>query len=163
MKKMNLFLGVLIAIVTIGSLAACKSTDEAAEPAGSDTEMEINAPEGPGAPAHPIAGVWTNPAYDGQGRSGRVVYTANADGSFNYTAYDKADGSGDAYKGKVVYKKTWKDAKGYLYGLSTVTLEYGMSWETLDRISPDGKTLEVEPGVKEINPKGPRYSIYFKK
>jgi hypothetical protein len=111
--------------------------------------------------AHPIAGIWTNPDYNGQGRSARVSYKSTGGNTFLYNACDNADGSGDVYTGKVIYKKTWKNAKGYRYGLSTVTLsQIGMSWETLDRISPDGKTLEVQPGVKEINPKGARYSVY---
>ena len=96
----------------------------------------------PKTPAHPIVGIWTNPAYNGEGRSARVVYQPDGKGGFIYTAYDNADGSGAAYKGKAVYKKTWKDKKGFRYGLSTVTLDqFGMSWETLDRISPDGKTM----------------------
>ncbi len=114
-------------------------------------------------PAHAIAGVWTNPDYNGQGRSGRVVYKAGGKNVFLYTACDNADGSGNVYTGKVVYKKVWKGAKGYWYGLSTVTL-MGMSWETLDRISPDGRTLEVQPGGGQtMDPKNPRYSVYTKK
>jgi hypothetical protein len=37
-----------------------------------------------------------------------------------------------------------------------------MSWETLDRIAADGSTLEVQSGVRKINPKGPRHSIYYR-
>ncbi len=120
-------------------------------------------PAAPGSPVHAIAGTWTNPDYDGEGRSAKVVYTPRKGGGFDYTAYDNADGSGQAYEGKAVYKKTWSDKKGFSYGLSTVTLtEFGMSWETLDRISPNGKILEVQPGVTEIDPEGARYSIYYR-
>lgn len=144
----------LILPVCLMLLANCQSI----------TESNGAAPAPAGEGVHPIAGVWTNPAYDNEGRSGRVVYTPKPDGSFAYSAFDRSDGSGEEYTGNVVYKKIWTDAKGFHYGISTVTLtEYGMSWETLDRISPDGKSLEVQSGVTEINPKGPRYSIYFRK
>jgi hypothetical protein len=116
------------------------------------------------APPHPIAGVWVNPDYDGQGRSGRVSYEATGNGTYLYSACDNADGSGEVYTGKVVFKKTWRDAKGFRYGIATVTLDgMGMSWDTLDRISPDGNTLEVQPGAAAIDPKNPRYSVYTRK
>ncbi|MBN2352314.1 MAG: hypothetical protein JXD23_07080 [Spirochaetales bacterium] len=142
-------------VVLVLTFSACvKRGGEASPPA---------VPQAPGSPVHAIAGTWINPDYNGEGRSAKVVYTARKDGGFDYAAYDNADGSGEVYKGKAVYKKIWKDKKGYSYGLSTVTLaEFGMSWETLDRISPDGKTLEVQPGASKIDPKGARYSVYHR-
>jgi hypothetical protein len=109
-----------------------------------------------------VEGSWVNTDYDGQGRSARVVYEKKADGSFRYMAYDNSDGSGNVYTGSVRYKETWTDAQGNRMGRSIVDLEGGMSWETLDRISADGSTLEVQSGVDEINPEGPRYSIYYR-
>jgi len=56
----------------------------------------------------------------------------------------------------------WVDSEGRRVGKSEVTLEGGMSWETLDRISVDGTTLEVQSGVDKIDANGPRYSIYYR-
>ncbi len=111
----------------------------------------------------PVIGTWVNKDYDNEGRSGRVDYIANSDGTIGYAAYDKSDGSGNVYKGTVTYSKRWTDDQGRQCGKCTVTLDFGMSWETLDRISKDGKTLEVQSGVKAIDPKGPRYSVYYRK
>ena len=91
-----------------------------------------------------------------------MVYSLNADGSFTYLAFDRLDGSGEGYEGTVTYLRTWIDEEGRSCGESTVTLNNGMSWNTLDRISADGDTLEVQSGVRTINPQGPRYSIYYR-
>jgi hypothetical protein len=109
-----------------------------------------------------IAGVWINKDYNNDGRSAKLVYTLKSGNTYSYKAYDKADGSGDVYTGSVTYSKRWSDGKGNLLGNSKVTLEGGMSWETLDRISKDGKTLEVQSGVTAIDPSKPRYSIYYR-
>lgn len=109
-----------------------------------------------------VFGTWMNPEYNGKGRSAKLVFSDNADGSINYLAYDNTDGSGEVYKGALTYDEQWVDSEGRLYGRSTVKLDMGMSWNTLDRISADGSTLEVQSGVKEINPKGSRYSIYYR-
>jgi hypothetical protein len=111
----------------------------------------------------PVIGTWVNKDYDNDGRSGRVDYIANSDGTIGYSAYDKSDGSGDVYTGTVAYLERWTDDQGRQCGRCKVTLDFGMSWETLDRVSKDGKTLEVQSGVKTINPKGPRYSVYYRK
>jgi len=128
---------------------------EAEEPAGAEQAGAAGALE--------VAGTWINTDYNGKGRSAMVVYEKRADGSFAYTAYDNADGSGNVYRGTVRYKKTWTDDRGRRLGRSVVDLEGGMSWETLDRISADGSTLEVQSGVEEIDPNGPRYSIYYRR
>jgi hypothetical protein len=111
----------------------------------------------------PVIGTWINKDYNNDGRSGMVEYIADSDGTISYRACDNADGSGNVYKGKVSYRKRWTDEQGRQCGRCTVTLDFGMSWETLDRVSKDGKTLEVQSGVKTIDPKGPRYSIYYRK
>lgn len=110
-----------------------------------------------------ILGTWINPNYDGKGRSGMIVYEELGDGTYAYKAYDNSDGSGNVYEGTVVYQETWTDEEGRRMGRSSVSLNNGMSWVTLERISADGSTLEVQPGVDEINPKGARYSIYYRK
>lgn len=109
-----------------------------------------------------IIGTWINKDYNSDKRSAKLVYTANSDGTFSYIVYDNTDGSGNKYEGTVTYKEQWTDSQGRLYSKSIVKLLGGMSWEALDRISADGKTLEVQSGVTEINPKGPRYSIYYR-
>lgn len=109
-----------------------------------------------------IIGTWINTEYNNEGRSARVDYLANSDGTISYTVYDKVDGSGNVYKGTIKYIERWTDAEGRQYGKSIVTLDIGMSWETLDRISADGKTLEVQSGVDKIDPQGPRYSVYYR-
>jgi hypothetical protein len=145
--------------------AVAKETEEAVTGSGSESESgqaEAVAPAS-GAQtgtAHAIAGTWINPEYNDEGRSARLVYTLNADGSYAYLAFDKIEG-GQVYEGTVKYLKTWVDEEGRSCGHCTVTLG-GMSWETLDRISADGSTLEVQSGVRKINPKGSRYSIYYR-
>jgi uncharacterized protein YceK len=134
--------------------AAAAVEDEAAEPAGAEQAGAAGALE--------VAGTWINTDYNGKGRSAMVVYEKRADGSFAYAAYDNADGSGNVYRGTVRYKNTWTDDRGRRLGRSVVDLEGGMSWETLDRIAADGSTLEVQSGVEEIDPNGPRYSIYYR-
>ncbi len=109
-----------------------------------------------------VIGTWINKDYNGDKRSAKLVYTANSDGTISYVVYDNTDGSGNKYEGTVTYKEQWTDSQGRLYCKSIVKLLGGMSWEALDRISADGKTLEVQSGVTEINPKGPRYSIYYR-
>jgi hypothetical protein len=109
---------------------------------------------------HEIAGSWVNPEYNDEGRSARLVYSLNADGTYTYLAFDRIEG-GEVYEGTVKYQKTWIDEEGRSCGRCVVTLN-GMSWETLDRIAADGSTLEVQPGVRKIEPEGPRYSIYYR-
>ena len=86
-----------------------------------------------------------------------------ADGTILYIAYDNDSGTGNKYEGTVKYKERWADSEGRICGKSDVTLSGGMTWETLDRISADGNTLEVQSGTPEIDPKGPRYSIYYRR
>lgn len=109
---------------------------------------------------HRVVGVWENREYNTEGRSARVVFSLNSDGTLTYLAFDRLDGSGQTYKGTVTYIRTWIDEAGRSCGESTVMLDNGMSWNTLDRVSVDGNTLEVQSGVRAIDPKGPRYSIY---
>jgi hypothetical protein len=106
-------------------------------------------------------GTWINTDYDGQGRSGMVVYIQEDGESITYSAYDNSDGSGNVYKGKVQILSEWTDDEGRIYTQSKVTLEDGMAWDTLSRISADGKTLEVQPEATEIDPNNSRYSIYY--
>jgi hypothetical protein len=132
-----------------------------AQPGPGETEEEpVDVSGIPG--EQDIAGAWINKEYNNEGRSAKLVYKRNPDNSYSYTAYDKTDESGNVYKGRVVYSKRWFDDKGNLLGESKVTLEGGMEWKTLDRISKDGSTLEVQSGVAKINPSGPRYSIYYR-
>jgi hypothetical protein len=109
---------------------------------------------------HEIAGTWVNPEYNDEGRSARVVYSPNDDGTYTYLAFDRVEG-GEVYEGTVEYQKIWVDEQGRSCGQCVVTLG-GMSWDTLDRIAADGSTLEVQSGVRRIDPEGPRYSIYFR-
>jgi hypothetical protein len=153
----------LIESAVEGVVAA--ETEEAITGSGSKTESaEAAAGESASAPeaveAHGIAGTWVNPEYNDEGRSARLVYSLNADGTYTYLAFDRIEG-GQAHEGTVKYLKTWIDEEGRSCGQCTVTLG-GMSWETLDRIAADGSTLEVQSGVRKINPNGPRYSIYYR-
>jgi len=139
--------------------------EEAISGSSSEAESaEAQAAETASAPqideTHGIAGTWVNPEYNDEGRSARVVYTPNTDGSYTYLAFDRIEG-GEVYEGTVKYLKTWVDEEGRSCGQCVVTLG-GMSWETLDRIAADGSALEVQSGVRKINPKGPRYSIYYR-
>ena len=129
------------------------TSDSTAESGGSASAAAVGEPHG-------IAGTWVNPDYNDEGRSARVVYTLNADGTYTYLAFDRVEG-GQVYEGIVKYVKTWIDEEGRSCGQSVVTLR-GMSWDTLDRIAADGSTLEVQSGVRKINPKGSRYSIYYR-
>ena len=108
-----------------------------------------------------FVGTWINTDYDGQGRSGMVVYMQEDGGSITYSAYDNSDGSGNIYKGNVQILSEWTDDEGRIYTQSKVTLEDGMAWDTLSRISADGKSLEVQPEATEIDPNNSRYSIYY--
>ena len=126
-------------------------SEDAADPGDDTVEFVLD-----------IAGTWINSDYNGEGRSAKVVFDKYSDGSYNYTAYDNTDNSGEVYRGTVEYKQVWIDDQGRRLGRSLVNLEDGMSWETLDRISSDGLILEVQSGVEEINPLGQRYSIYYK-
>ncbi len=110
-----------------------------------------------------IDGTWINPEYDSEGRSGKVIYIKTGEGMYYYEAIDTSDSSGNKYPGTVKYIERYIDSEGRLCGKSLVTLEGGMSWEALDRISADGNTLEVQSGVAQINPDGARYSIYYRK
>ncbi len=109
-----------------------------------------------------IIGTWTNSDYDGQGRSGMVVFEKSAGDSISYAAYDNSDGSGTAYYGDVHVKETWLDEQGRSVSRAVVTLDGGMFWETLYRISADGSTLEAQSGVDAIDPQGMTYSIYYR-
>jgi len=140
--------------------AVANETEEATVESDSTAESGGSAAAAPVGEAHGIAGTWVNPDYNDEGRSARVVYTLNADGTYTYLAFDRIEG-GQVYEGIVKYQKTWIDEEGRSCGQSVVTLR-GMSWETLDRIAADGSTLEVQSGVRKINPNGPRYSIYYR-
>jgi hypothetical protein len=170
----------VVLILALLALSSCHSLFNAAlgsmvghEKEKATAEAESETPEKPASSAqsapknidpsvHRIVGAWENAAYNNEGRSARVVFSLNADGSFTYLAFDRLDGSGEVYEGVVAYIKTWIDDEGRSCGESTVTLNNGMSWNTLDRISVDGNTLEVQSGVRKINPNGPRYSIYYR-
>ncbi len=155
-----------LGIFTLTSVAAFGlETEKAAKdvPATpSDEVPQVTGTKVPADSAAAILGTWTNKGYNGQGRSGRVVYAKASDGKLRYVATDMADGSGKMYSGTVVFHKQWTDPNGRRHAISTVTLDEGFAWKTLSRISQDGKTLEVQSGVAEIDPKGPRYSIYYK-
>jgi hypothetical protein len=171
---------VVVALVVLGSCSSLfhaamgSMIDHETDKAAADAEREAAADSGgsAGAPAqtapanidpsvHRVVGAWENPAYNNEGRSARVVFSLNADGTFTYLAFDRLDG-GEVYEGVVTYTRTWIDEQGRSCGESTVALNNGMSWNTLDRISVDGNTLEVQSGVRKINPQGPRYSIYYR-
>ena len=173
--KLMAVLGLLILLVSCYSIiesavenAVAEETEEAV--AGSEDDSGQAAAETGGSASgtgtsgaageHDIAGTWINPEYNDEGRSARVVYTLNADGTYTYLAFDRIEG-GDVYEGMVKYVKIWIDEQGRSCGQSVVTLG-GMSWDTLDRISADGSALEVQSGVRKINPSGPRYSIYYR-
>jgi hypothetical protein len=173
--KLATVLGLLVVLVSCYSLiesavenAVAAETEEAVT--GSEGDSEQAQAEGGGstsgtgaagaAGAHNIVGTWINPEYNDEGRSARVVYSLNADGTYTYLAFDRIEG-GDVYEGTVKYLKTWVDEEGRSCGQSVVTLG-GMSWDTLDRISVDESILEVQSGVRKIDPKGPRYSIYYR-
>jgi len=144
--------------------AVAQETEEAITGSGSSSDSTAESGGAAAAAAvgeaHGIAGTWVNPDYNDEGRSARVVYTLNADGTYTYLAFDRVEG-GQVYEGIVKYVKTWIDEEGRSCGQSVVTLR-GMSWDTLDRIAADGSTLEVQSGVRKINPKGSRYSIYYR-
>jgi len=175
--------GLAIVVVALGALSACSSLFDAAvdsmvdremDKAAADAERDAEAdavgsagtapqatPRNIDPSVHRIVGAWENPDYNDEGRSARVVFSLNEDGTFTYLAFDRLDG-GDVYEGVATYIRTWIDEEGRSCGESTVTLNNGMSWNTLDRISVDGNTLEVQSGVRRINPQGPRYSIYYR-
>jgi hypothetical protein len=142
-----------VAEETEDTITGSGGTSESGESGGSAAAAPIGE-------THGIAGTWVNPDYNDEGRSARVVYTLNADGTYTYLAFDRIEG-GQAYEGNVKYRKTWIDEQGRSCGQCVVSLG-GMSWDTLDRISADGSTLEVQSGVNKINPKGPRYSVYHR-
>jgi hypothetical protein len=184
MKRATVKLLVIIAALTVLSScfsliesavegAVAKETEEAITGSGSQSESQQatasepasgaeagDASAAPAAEAHGIAGTWVNPDYNDEGRSARLVYTLNADGTYAYLAFARIEG-GEVYEGTVEYLKVWTDEQGRSCGQSIVTLG-GMSWDTLDRIASDGSTLEVQSGVDRINPNGPRYSIYYR-
>ena len=173
MKRMSLLKVVVMLFFAVLLFSGCSSlkdmvTDEpsendATEEKTAETQKTEKTPKA-GTPGNTeIFGTWINRDYDGKGRSGMVVYEKLGDGTYAYKAYDNSDGSGNVYEGTVVYQETWSDGEDRQMGRSSVTLDNGMSWVTLERISADGSTLEVQPGVDEINPKGARYSIYYRK
>ncbi len=172
MKKIHLYFFSSVTIITVLGFSGCSSMMETmmqkpspvSEEESTALEKEAEEETKQGAVetgSNEIIGIWVNPDYNGQGRSAKLVYTERADGTIIYKAYDNSDGSGNVYSGEVVYEKMWVDSEGRRVGKSVVTLEGGMSWETLDRISVDGTTLEVQSGVDKIDPNGPRYSIYY--
>lgn len=170
--KLAIILGLLGLLVSCFSLiestvegAVASETEEAvSDSAESDKETEDQPTDtgtaGGAASDHNIVGTWVNPDYNDEGRSARLVYSLNEDGTYTYMAFDRIDG-GEVHEGTAKYLKTWIDEEGRSCGQSVVNLG-GMSWETLDRISVDGSTMEVQSGVRKINPKGPRYSIYYR-
>lgn len=91
-----------------------------------------------------------------------MVYTQKADGTIVYISYDNSDGSGNTYEGTVDVKEMKEGSQGRTVARSVVALAESMSWDTLFRISADGSTLEVQSGTENIDPKGPRYSIYYR-
>ena len=179
-RKLVLAAAVLTVFVVLSTLSSCFSliesavedaiaketeeavTDAAAKESQSQSESSESSPAAELASEHNIAGAWINAEYNDEGRSARVVYSLTSEGNYTYLAFDTADGGGEVYEGTVQYLKTWIDAQGRSCGQSIVTLSNGMSWKTLDRISVDGSALEVQSGVRKINPKGPRYSIYYR-
>jgi hypothetical protein len=173
MKNLHLYFFASVTIITVLGFSGCSSMIETVmqkpspaleeESATSENEAEdetkqVVAETG----SNEVIGIWVNPDYNGKGRSAKLVYTEQADGTIIYKAYDNTDGSGNVYSGEVVYEKMWADSEGRRVGRSKVTLEGGMSWVTLDRISVDGTTLEVQSGVDKIDPNGPQYSIYYR-
>ena len=171
---------IALALIVVGALTSCSSIFDAAvdsmidretdkavaetqteEESGSATASSQTAPQTVDPSVHRIVGAWVNPDYNDEERAARLVYSLNADGTFTYMAFDRLDG-GEVYEGTVTYISTWVDEAGRSCGECTVTLDNGMSWRTLDRISVDGNTLEVQSGVRTINPQGPRYSIYYR-
>ena len=172
MKSSMLKLLVVLAILT--TMGSCYSLIESAveDAVAGETEEAISGSEADssraessgsaeqGAGTHEITGTWINPEYNDKGRSARLVYSLNADGTYTYLAFDSIEG-GEVYEGSVKYLKTWTDDEGRSCGQCMVTLG-GRSWETLDRISADGSTLEVQSGVRKIDPNGSRYSIYYR-
>jgi hypothetical protein len=169
MKKIITML-ILICIILMSSCASF--TDKLFDRTESDSESDNTQVEDVKEPVQEILseipsnqdidGIWINPDYDSEGRSGKVVYMKTAEGMYDYEAIDKSDGSGNIYPGTVKYIERYIDTEGRLCGKSLVTLEGGMSWETLDRINVDGNTLELQSGVAQIDPNGARYSVYYR-
>ncbi len=166
--KKTITMLIILCMVLLSSCITDKLFDKA-EPESESENVEVEDVKEPvqevlsEIPANQdIDGAWINPDYDNDGRSGKVVYTKTGEGMYNYEAVDKSDGSGNVYPGTAKYIERYIDSEGRLCGKSLVTLEGGMSWETLDRISADGNTLELQSGVTQINPDGARYSIYYR-
>jgi len=168
--QLLIVLGLLAVLASCYSLiesavegAVATETEEAISESNGDNDQKSVESAGSGEVGdHNIVGAWVNPEYNDEGRSARVVYSLNSDGTYTYLAFDRVDGSGAGYEGTVKYLKTWIDEEGRSCGQCIVTLNNGMSWETLDRIGTDGSTLEVQSGVHKINPMGARYSIYYR-
>lgn len=89
------------------------------------------------------------------------MYNLEADGTITYSAYDESDGSGNVYRESVKFLSKQNDDEGRSYAQCKVTLEDGMSWDMLSRVSADGKILEVQPDATEIDINDSRYSIYY--
>ncbi len=189
MRKLLLWviiLAISISLIIVFSLVGCKSpvppvegsiveevTDEPGEEAVDEVEQPVESSDAEtkeqeqtetaneDSETQYFIGTWINTEYDDQGRSGMVVYIQEADGTITYSAYDNSDGSGNVYKGSVQILSERTDDGGRIYTQSKVTLEDGMAWDTLSRVSADGKTLEVQPEATEIDPDNSRYSIYY--
>lgn len=140
-----------------------KETEEKPAKEAGEAEEKKPIPVSGDSSEQKLVGTWMNLKYNGEGRSAKLEYSLKPDGAISYVAYDNDDGSGKKYEGTITYKEKWIDSQGRICGKSMVTLSDGMSWETLDRISVDGKTLEVQSGTPKIDPNGPRYSIYYRK
>ncbi|MEA2016647.1 MAG: hypothetical protein U9O59_08135 [Actinomycetota bacterium] len=174
MKKIlfwAIILVISISLVIVFGSAGCKSSvppveESVLEEVPDESEEEIKEQEQTDTANEDIErqyfiGTWINTDYDGQGRSGMVLYIQEDDGSITYSAYDNSDGSGNIYKGSVKILSERTDDEGRIYTQSKVTLEDGMAWDTLTRISADGQTPEVQPEATEIDPNNSRYSIYY--
>jgi hypothetical protein len=152
--------GVMESVMGKQTSAEEQQTEEAA--AEPEQEQPAEAAQTGAAGSMEVAGTWINQDYNGKGQSAKVVFEKRSDGGYNYFAYDNADGSGNVYKGTVQYQETWTDDQGRRLGRSMVKQDNGMSWKTLDHIGAEGSTLEVQSGVDQIDPDGPRYSIYYR-
>ncbi len=163
----KLFIMLIIIVLMVGCSSVMNNVIDGAFKESKDEEVSQSETEEKKASVivdsnQAINGTWINKDYNDDKRSAKLVYTANSDGTILYVVYDNTDGSGNKYEGTVTYKDQWTDPQGRLCSKSIVKLLEGVSWEAIDRISTDGKTLEVQSGVTEINPKGPRYSIYYR-
>ena len=173
MKGTRFGLSLLLLVFALALLQGCstvleKIVGEPGRPADRESTEESataeeRTPLAGGSSAQSIVGIWTNPAYNTDARSARLEYSPQGDGVFKYVATDTDSGGGKRYEGTVTYKERWMDSEGRICGKSDVDLSAGMTWETLDRISADGNTLEVQSSTREIDPQGARYSVYYRR